>query len=126
MFLQRWLVRMPLLVAASAWTEILRASEKDIVVSKNANVSEETALSSEHNGENFIFLAHLIPLLGQFLNEQGKTFRFIPQWREKEWERELERGKGIEWRDLTMLCYDLTGWLPWCKSRENIIILKQL
>ena len=26
---------------------------------------------------------------------------------------------GIEWRDVTTLCYDLTGWLPWCKSREK-------
>ena len=67
MFLQRCLVQIPLLVAASAWTEILRAPEKDIVVSKNVNVSEETALFSEHNGENPIFLARLIPLLGQFL-----------------------------------------------------------
>ena len=64
---------MPLLVAASAWTEILRAPEKDIVVSKNANISEERALFPEHNGENPIFLARLIPLLGQFLNEQGIT-----------------------------------------------------
>ena len=62
---------MPLLVAANAWTEILRAPEKDIVVSKNVTVSEESALFSEHNGENSIFLARLIPLLGQFLNEQG-------------------------------------------------------
>ena len=45
--------------------------KKDILVSKNANVSEEIALFSEHNGENSIFLAHLLPLLGQFLNEQG-------------------------------------------------------
>ena len=64
---------MPLLVAANAWTEILRAPEKDIVVSKNANVSEERALFSEHIGENPIFLARLIPLVGQFLNEQGIT-----------------------------------------------------
>ena len=64
---------MPLLVAASAWNEILRAPEKDFVVSKNANVSEESALFSEHNGENYICLARLIPLLGQFLNEQGIT-----------------------------------------------------
>ena len=40
--------------------------EKDFLVSKNANVSE-------HIGENPIFLACLIPLLGQFLNEQGIT-----------------------------------------------------
>ena len=73
MFLQRCLVRMPLLVAASALTEILRAPEKDILVSKNANVSEESALFFEHNGQNYIFLARLIPLLGQFLNEQGIT-----------------------------------------------------
>ena len=64
---------MPLLVAASAWTEILRAPEKEIVVSKNANVSEESALFSEKYGEIYIFLARLIPLLGQFLNEQGIT-----------------------------------------------------
>ena len=63
---------MPLLVAANAWTEILRAPEKDIV-SKNENVSEERALFSEHIGENPIFLARLIPILGQFLNEQGIT-----------------------------------------------------
>ena len=55
---------MQLLVAASAWTEILCAPEKDIVISKNVNVSEESALLSEPNGENSIFLAHLIPLLG--------------------------------------------------------------
>ena len=55
---------MPLLVAANACTEILRAPEKDIVVSKNANVSEERALFPEHIGENPIFLARLIPLLG--------------------------------------------------------------
>ena len=60
---------MPLLVAANAWTEILGAPEQNIVVSKNANVSEESALFSEHIGENPIFLARLIPLLGQFLNE---------------------------------------------------------
>ena len=64
MFLQCCLVQMPLLVAASAWTKILCAPEKDIVVSKNANVSEESALFSEHNGKNPIFLACLIPLLG--------------------------------------------------------------
>ena len=71
MFLQRCLVRIPLLVPASALTEILRAHEKDIVVSNNVNVSEESTLFSEHIGENSIFLARLIPLLGQFLNEQG-------------------------------------------------------
>ena len=64
---------MPLLVAANAWTEILRAPEKDFVVSKNSNVSEESALFSGHIGENPIFLARLIPLLRQFLNEQGIT-----------------------------------------------------
>ena len=64
MFLQRCLVQISLFVAASAWTEIFRAPEKDIVVSMNANISEESALFSEHNGENLIFLAHLIPLLG--------------------------------------------------------------
>ena len=42
---------MTLLVAASAWTEILRAPEKYILVSNNANVSEESELFSEHNGE---------------------------------------------------------------------------
>ena len=71
MFLQRCRVQIPLLVAASAWTEILRAPEKVIVVSKNANVSEERALFCEDIGENPIFLARLIPLLGYFLNEQG-------------------------------------------------------
>ena len=64
---------MPLLVAASAYTETLRATEKDIVVSKNVNVSEESALFSENNGENSIFLARLMPLLGQFVNEEGIT-----------------------------------------------------
>ena len=68
---------MPLLVAVNAWTEILRAPEKDIEVSKNANVSEEIALFSELIGENPIFLARLIPLLGQFLNEQGITLFYI-------------------------------------------------
>ena len=43
--------------------------KKDIVVSKNANFSEESAIFSGHNGENSIFLSRLIPLLGQFLNE---------------------------------------------------------
>ena len=57
MFLQRCLVQILLLVAASASTEILHAPEKDIVVSKNA-------LFSEPNGGNPIFLARLIPLLG--------------------------------------------------------------
>ena len=71
MFLQRCLVQISLLVAASAWTEILHALEKDIVVSKNANVSEERAFFSEHNGGNPIFLARLITLLGQFFTEQG-------------------------------------------------------
>ena len=71
MFLQRCLAQISLLVAASAWTEKLRAPEKYIVVSKNANVSEERALFPEHNGENLIFLARLIPLLGQFLTEEG-------------------------------------------------------
>ena len=51
----------------------LHVPEKDIVVSKNVNVFEERALFSEHIGENPIFLARLIPLLGQFLNEQGIT-----------------------------------------------------
>ena len=55
MFLQRRLVQISLLAAASAWTEILRAPEKDIVVSKNANVSEENTLFPEHNGGNHIF-----------------------------------------------------------------------
>ena len=71
MFLQRCLVQISLLVAASAWTEILHAPKKEIVVSKNVNVSEERALFSEHNGGNPIFLACLIPLLDQFLTEQG-------------------------------------------------------
>ena len=64
MLLQRCLVQISLLVAASAWAEILHAPEKDIVVSKNANVSEESALFSDHNGGDPIFLARLIPLLG--------------------------------------------------------------
>ena len=55
MFLQRRLVQISLLVAASASTEILRAPEKDFVVSKNANVSEQSALFPEHNGGNPIF-----------------------------------------------------------------------
>ena len=37
------------------------------------NVSEERALLYEHIGENSIFLARLIPLIGQFLSEQGIT-----------------------------------------------------
>ena len=79
MFLQRCLVRMPLLVATSASTEILRAPEKDIVVSKNANVSEESTLFPEHNGGNPIFLALLIPLLGQILlKREYLCFKFIP------------------------------------------------
>ena len=36
--------------------------QKDFVVSKNANVSEEKALFPEHNCGNPIFLPHLIPL----------------------------------------------------------------
>ena len=71
MFLQRCLVQISLLVATCAWTEILHPPEKDIVVSKNANVSSGRALFAEHNGGNPIFLARLIPLLGQFLTEQG-------------------------------------------------------
>ena len=73
MFLQRCRVQIPLLVATSARTEILRAPEEDIVVSKNVIVSEERALFPEHYGGNPIFLVRLIPLLGQFLNEQGIT-----------------------------------------------------
>ena len=64
MFLQRCLVQMSLLVAVSASTEILHAPEKDIVVPKNANVSEERALFPEHNDGYPKFLARLIPLLG--------------------------------------------------------------
>ena len=64
MFLQRCLVQILLLAAASAWTDILRAPEKDVVVSKNANVSEESTLFPKHNGENPIFLVRLIPFLG--------------------------------------------------------------
>ena len=53
MFLQRCLVQISLLAAASAWTEILHGSEKDIIVSKNAKVSEEKkTLFPEHNGGN--------------------------------------------------------------------------
>ena len=51
------------------------------------NVSEERALFSEHNGRNPIFLAHLMPLIGQLLN-------VFPVTRERESERELERGEG--------------------------------
>ena len=80
MFLQRCLVQISLFVAASASTEILHAPEKDVVVSKNANVSEERALFPEHNGGNPIFLARLIPLLDQFLIEQEYLpFKCIPQ-----------------------------------------------
>ena len=58
---------------------ILHAPEKDIVVSKNANVSEESALFPEHNGENPIFLALLIPLTGQILLKRDYLyFKFIP------------------------------------------------
>ena len=64
MFLQRCLVQIPLLVAASARTEIVRVPEKDFVVSKNVNVSEEKAFFPEHNTANPIFLARLLPLLG--------------------------------------------------------------
>ena len=64
MFLQSCLVQISLLVAASAWAEILRAPEKGFVISKNANVSEDIAFFPEHNGGNPIFLARLIPLLG--------------------------------------------------------------
>ena len=64
MFLQRCLVKILLLVTASARTEIFRTPEEDILVSKKANVSEERTLFSEHNGGNPIFLPRLIPLLG--------------------------------------------------------------
>ena len=50
----------------------------------------------------------------------GNTFvldLFLSDGRKSE--RELKRGKGIEWRDVTTLSCDLTGWLPWCKSREK-------
>ena len=55
MFLQRCLVQISLLVAVSASTEILHAPEKDIVVSNNANVSEERVLFPEHIDVNPIF-----------------------------------------------------------------------
>ena len=75
MFLQRCVVQISLFVA-----EILHAPEKDIVVSKNENVSEERAFFPEHNGGNPIFLARLILLLCQFLIEQEYLcFKFIPQ-----------------------------------------------
>ena len=45
--------------------------KKHIVVSENANVSDESALFPEHNAGNAIFLARLIPVLGQFLTELG-------------------------------------------------------
>ena len=120
MFLQRCLVRMSLLVAASTWTEILRVPEEDIVVLKKcdcfwrksiifwtywwkshifSSLNTSSRIVFKWRGNNF--------LLDLFLSDGRKT------------ERELERGKGIEWRDLTTLCYDLTGWLPWCKSREK-------
>ena len=95
MFLQRCLVQIPLLVAASARTEILGAPEKDFVVSKNANVSEEKAFFPEHNSVNPIFLACLIPLLRKFLNEQGMPLflnLFLSDGRKSE--RELGRGEG--------------------------------
>ena len=114
MFLQRCLVQISLLVAASAWPEILHAPEKDIVVSKNANVSEERALFSEHNGSSFNTTSRPV------FNWTGNTFvlNLFPS-NERKSERELERGKGIEWRDISTSRYDLTGWLPWCKSREK-------
>ena len=97
---------MPLLVAANAWT-VLRAPEKYIVVSKNANVSEERTLFSEHIGANPIFLARLIPLLGQFLNEQGNNFVLDLFLRDgKKIERELERGEG----DRVERCFDAVLW----------------
>ena len=71
MFLQRCLVQISLLVVVSTRTVILLAPEKDIVVSKSANVSEGRALFPEHNGGNPIFLTRLIPLLGQFLTQHG-------------------------------------------------------
>ena len=74
MFLQRFPVQIPLLVAASALTEILRTPEKDIVV------CEERAFFPEHNGGNSIFLARLMPLLGQILlKREYLCFKFIPQ-----------------------------------------------
>ena len=41
--------------SCSVSIEILHAHKKDIVISKNANVSEERRLFSEHNGGNPIF-----------------------------------------------------------------------
>ena len=35
------------------------------------------------------------------MNREYLCFKFIPQWREKEWERAREGGKGIEWRDVS-------------------------
>ena len=79
MFLQCCQVQTSLLVA-SAQTEIIHAPEKDIVVSKNEKVSEEKALFPEHNGGNPIFLALLIPLLGQILlKREYLCIKFIPQ-----------------------------------------------
>ena len=57
----------------------------------------------------------------------GNTFvldLFLSDWRKSE--REVERGKGIQWRDVSMPCYDLTGWLPWCKSHEKHCSRKSL
>ena len=52
------------------------------------------------------------------MNREYLCFKFIPQWREKEWAR-TRVVKGIEWRDVSTPRYDLTGRLPWCKSGEK-------
>ena len=41
-------------------------------------------------------------------------FKFIPLWQERKRGREGERA-----RDFSTPRYDLTGWFPWCKSREK-------
>ena len=84
--------------------------KKDFVVSKNANVSEERTFFTEHYGGNRIFLARLIPLLGQVLIER-EIFAlnlFLSDGRKSEREKARE-GEGVEWRDVATPCYDLTG-----------------
>ena len=89
---------MPLLVAANAWTEILRAPEKDTVVSKNAIVSEERALFSEHIGEKSHIFSSLNTSSRTVFKCTGNNFvldLFLSDGRksEREWERARE-GEG--------------------------------
>ena len=49
MFLQRCLVQISLLVAASAWSEILHAPKKDIVVSKKKRPVGRPRMRWENN-----------------------------------------------------------------------------